>query len=173
VYLSTKFSHLKLVGFYGKDAALAIIPQQLGTSPPRLNTSPAIILKGHNSTPTSSTFSCSMMKAKQGSTRSSLPYNLYATSMNTDDVVIHYAQPNVKYFTLCQGNGLSGSSILSLARHCKNLEMLKLSCNFTCERLSMVHGKKFSSMDEKQFYPVFRPSLRIKPSVLQFRNRGV
>jgi hypothetical protein len=30
------------------------------------------------------------------------------TSMNTGDVIIHYyAQPNVKYFTLCEGNGLS------------------------------------------------------------------
>jgi hypothetical protein len=50
-----------------------------------------------------------------------------ATLMNTGDVVIHYAQPSMKYFTLCQGSCLSDSFLDILNRSCPKLKSLTLN----------------------------------------------
>ncbi|KAH8669650.1 hypothetical protein BGZ60DRAFT_407998 [Tricladium varicosporioides] len=49
-----------------------------------------------------------------------------ATSMNTGEVVIYYAQPNVKFFTLRQGSKLSDSFLKTLSGSCPRLRSLTL-----------------------------------------------
>ncbi|KAH6672251.1 hypothetical protein B0J14DRAFT_69611 [Halenospora varia] len=49
-----------------------------------------------------------------------------ATSMNTGDAAIHYAQPNVKFFTLRQGSKLSDSFLDTLSNSCPKLRSLTL-----------------------------------------------
>lgn len=50
-----------------------------------------------------------------------------ATSLNTGDAITHYAQPNVKYFTLRQGSLLSDSFLDTLHRSCPKLKSLTLN----------------------------------------------
>ncbi|KAA8574666.1 hypothetical protein MFRU_030g00570 [Monilinia fructicola] len=50
-----------------------------------------------------------------------------ATERNTGDLITHYAQPNIEYFKVCQGSGLSDSFFERLANSCTRLKVLELS----------------------------------------------
>ncbi|KAF7868499.1 hypothetical protein EAF04_005030 [Stromatinia cepivora] len=57
----------------------------------------------------------------------SLHRSVYATELNTGDVIIHYAQPNIETFTVYEGSCISDSLFEKFTHSCPRLKSLELS----------------------------------------------